>query len=69
MRCANCDHDKIDVDRTCHDTAESILRKRKCSKCGHAVFTVEVELPQGAAMHSRKHLLRRLPGFLRVHFS
>jgi transcriptional regulator NrdR family protein len=69
MRCANCDHERIDVDRTCRDTAESILRKRKCSKCGYTVFTVEVELPQGAAMHSGKHVLQRLPGFLRVHFS
>jgi transcriptional regulator NrdR family protein len=69
MRCANCDHDRLDVERTCQDTAESILRKRKCPNCGHAVFTVEVELPDGAAMHCRRHKLRRLPGFLRVHFS
>ncbi len=69
MRCANCDFERIDVDRTCRDTAESILRKRKCSRCGHTVFTVEVELPEGAAQHSGRHVLRRLPGFLRVHFS
>jgi transcriptional regulator NrdR family protein len=69
MRCAKCDFKRMDVDRTCQDTAESILRKRKCPECGHTVFTVEVELPDGAAQHSQRHCLKRLPGFLRVHFS
>lgn len=69
MRCAKCDFKRMDVDRTCRDTAESILRKRKCPQCGHTVFTVEVELPDGAACHSQQFTLKRLPGFLRVHFS
>lgn len=69
MRCAKCDYERIDVDRTCRDTAESILRKRKCPSCGHSVFTIEVELPDGAAQHDHKRVMRRLPGFLRVHFS
>jgi transcriptional regulator NrdR family protein len=69
MRCAKCDFKRMDVDRTCQDTAESILRKRKCPECGHTVFTVEVELPDGAAQHSQRHCLKRFPGFLRVYFS
>jgi DNA-directed RNA polymerase subunit RPC12/RpoP len=69
MRCAKCDYKRLDVDRTCRDTSESILRKRKCPSCGHSVFTIEVELPDGAAHHGRNFVMRRLPGFLRVHFS
>jgi len=69
VRCANCDHERINVDRTCRDTSESILRKRKCPECGHTVFTVEVELPDGFVKHDRNFIMRRLPGCLRVHFS
>jgi transcriptional regulator NrdR family protein len=68
MRCARCDFQRMDVDRTCRDTAESILRQRKCPECGHKVFTVEVELPDGAAQHTNQGVMRRLPGFLRVRF-
>ena len=68
MRCAKCDFKRMDVDRTCRDTAESILRQRKCPQCGHKVFTVEVELPDGAAQHTNQGVMRRLPGFLRVRF-
>ena len=68
MRCARCDYKRMDVDRTCRDTAESILRQRKCPQCGHKVFTVEVELPDGAAQHTKTGVMKRLPGFLRVRF-
>ena len=68
MRCARCDYKRMDVERTCRDTAESVLRQRKCPECGHRVFTVEVELPDGAAQHTRTGVLKRLPGFLRVRF-
>ena len=68
MRCSKCDHERFDVDRTCRDTAETILRQRKCARCGHKVFTVEVELPDAAARHTRVGTMKRLPGFLRVKF-
>jgi transcriptional regulator NrdR family protein len=70
MRCAQCDSTRFDVDRTHRDTAETILRQRKCSNCGYKTFTLEVELPPDAAKHSRgKDKMKRLPGFLRIHFS
>ena len=68
MRCARCDYKRVDVERTVQDTSESILRQRKCPECGYTVFTVEVELPEGAVQHSRQFKIRRLPGFLRVRF-
>ena len=68
MRCAKCDYKRMDVERTCPDTAESVLRQRKCPQCGYKVFTVEVELPEGAAQHTRTGKMKRLPGFLRVRF-
>lgn len=70
MRCANCDHPKLSVDRTYADTAETITRCRICSNCGYKVFTVEVELPPGTACHQHgREKLKRLPGALRIHFS
>jgi len=73
MRCASCDHKKLSVERTYADTAESVVRQRKCPKCGHTVFTVEVELPKGAtrffSKDKIKYGIKRLPGFLRVNFS
>lgn len=68
MRCARCDYERMDVERTCRDTAESVLRQRKCPECGHKVFTVEVELPDGAVQHTRIGKMKRLPKFLRVRF-
>jgi len=70
MRCAKCDSIRFDVDRTHRDTAETILRQRKCSDCGYKTFTLEVELPPDAARHGRgQDKMKRLPGFLRIHFS
>lgn len=70
MRCANCDHPRLSVDRTYADTAETITRCRICSNCGYKVFTVEVELPPGTARHQHGvEKLKRLPGALRIHFS
>lgn len=71
MQCTNCGSSRFGVDRTCHDTVESVLRQRKCAVCGYKVFTVEVELPVGGAKHSRKkgEKMERLPGFLSIHFS
>ena len=68
MRCAKCDYKRMDVERTGRDTAESVLRQRQCPQCGHKVFTVEVELPDGAVQHTRIGKMKRLPGFLRVRF-
>jgi hypothetical protein len=57
------------VTHTARDTAESITRQRKCLKCGHKVFTVEIELPQGAARHNRAEpRIVRLARYLRVTF-
>jgi len=47
---------------------ESVLRQRECPACGHKIFTVEVELPVGAAQHTSIGKMKRLPGFLRVKF-
>lgn len=70
MRCSNCDHEKLRVERTCTDTAESILRQRFCPECGYKVFTVEIELPIGKVQHQRgAEKMKRLPGALRVIFS
>ncbi len=70
MRCANCDSRRFDVCRTHRDTSESILRQRKCGECGYKSFTVEVELPPNSARFGKYNdKIRRLPGFLRVHFS
>jgi transcriptional regulator NrdR family protein len=69
MRCARCDYQRLDVSRTCQDTAESVLRERKCPACGYKVFTVEVELPTAAVRYSFRDKLKRLSGFLRVNFS
>jgi transcriptional regulator NrdR family protein len=71
VQCPKCGSSRLGVYRTCHDTAESVLRQRKCAVCGHKFFTVEVELPDGAAKHARdkQEKLQRLPGFLRVGFS
>jgi transcriptional regulator NrdR family protein len=68
MRCAKCDFKRMDVGRTCRDTAETILRQRVCPVCGHKVFTLEVEMPPDAAQHTRTGTMKRLPGFLRVKF-
>ncbi len=68
MRCAKCDFKRMDVGRTCRDTAETILRQRKCPVCGHKVFTLEVEMPPEAAQHTNAGTMKRLPGFLRVKF-
>lgn len=69
MRCPNCDHYELRVMYTCRDTAESITRQRKCLNCGHKLFTVEIELPQGAAHHSSKERkIVRLTRYLRVTF-
>ena len=68
MRCGNCDYERMDVDRTVRDTAETILRQRKCPKCGHKTFTLEVEMPPEAAQHTKEGKMRRLPGFLRWKF-
>ncbi len=71
MQCSKCGSSRFGVDRTCHDTVESVLRQRKCAVCGYKVFTVEVELPAGGAQYARKKAekMRRLPGFLSVDFS
>jgi len=70
MRCAQCDYKRLHVERTCADTAESILRMRYCPECGYKVFTLEVELPPGTAQHQRgAEKMKRLPGALRVNFS
>jgi len=68
MRCSRCDFERMGVARSCRDTAESVLRQRECPACGHKVFTVEVELPDGAAQHTNTGKLKRLPGFLRIKF-
>jgi len=70
MRCPNCDHERLRVERTCADTAESILRQRCCPECNHKVFTIEVEVPDGTVQHQRGTAkMKRLPGALRVKFS
>jgi len=70
MRCPNCDHERLCVERTCSDTSESILRQRYCRKCNYKVFTVEIELPDGTVQHQRgAEKMKRLPGALRVKFS
>lgn len=57
------------VTHTCRDTTESITRHRKCLKCGYKTFTVEVELPQGAAQHKRgEPKIIRLASYRRVTF-
>lgn len=70
MRCPACDFERLRVNRTHADTAESITRVRICPNCGYKVFTVEVELPPNTAQHqSGKDKLKRLPGALKIHFS
>jgi len=57
------------VTHTARDTAESIARHRKCSNCGYKTFTVEIELPRGAAQHKRgEPKIMRLPSYRRVTF-
>ncbi len=69
MRCPSCDHYEMRVTHTARDTAESITRHRKCLKCGYKTFTVEVELPQGAAQHKQgEPKIVRLPSYRRVTF-
>jgi len=68
MQCPECGSSRIGVSRTGHDTAESVLRQRHCLVCKHRFFTVEVELPPGAAQHTYREKLKRLPGFLVVRF-
>lgn len=70
MRCPNCDHKRLRVERTFADTAESIVRQRFCTECNYKVFTVEVELPPGAVQHQRgAEKMKRLPGALKVTIS
>lgn len=69
MRCPNCDHERLRVERTCSDTAESILRQRCCPECNHKVFTIEIEVPDGTVQHQwRIPKMKRLPGALRIKF-
>lgn len=68
MQCPNCGSSVLRCIKAWQDTAETMVRRRRCVHCEHTFFTVEAELPPDALLQGRDWSLTRRPGFKRITF-
>ena len=55
MRCPNCGCEEIRTTMTRHYRKHAVIRRRKCTACNHAWYTMETEIPVEAISHSRTY--------------
>ena len=67
MNCPACAHDKHRVLQTRRESPETTIRQRICRECGHAWFTLEIDMPPESVAWVHSGLIRR-DGYKHIKF-
>ena len=55
MNCPKCNCGLIRTTMSRHYRDDAVIRRRKCSGCGHAWYTMETKIPTEAVTHARTY--------------
>lgn len=55
MNCPKCNCDTIRTTMTRHYRKHAVIRRRKCTGCSHAWYTMETQIPTEAVGHNRTY--------------
>lgn len=55
MNCPECNCDVLRTTMTRHYRKHAVIRRRKCTSCNHAWYTMETQIPTEAVGHNRTY--------------
>lgn len=53
MNCPKCNCDVIRTAMTRRYRSDAVIRRKKCTDCNHAWYTMETQIPTESILHSR----------------
>lgn len=55
MNCSKCGNDEVRTTMTRQYKTHAVIRRKKCSKCNHAWYTMETQIPLESIIHKRTY--------------